>query len=111
MNERLIGIPLAFQGEGDADGVMGVYVPVDFRLVKVSHFVAVTGTETLVTIDIQDDTVDVETAMDIKSTSNGITALTTPAEIAADSVIEIDLNLTDATAVTGEITLWGYVGE
>jgi hypothetical protein len=111
MNERLIPISLAFQGETDADGVMGAYVPQDFRLIKVSHFVTATGTPTAITIDIQDDTADVETAMDISSA--GITALTTPAEIAADSVIEIDLNTTGGTTptATGEIVLWGYIGE
>ena len=115
MNERLVCLPLAFQGEQDADGVMGVYIPDDvgFLLKGISHFVTFTGTPTSQTIDIQDDTVDLTDAIAIDISTNGYTELSTPAQIAGGSVIEVDLNLAggSTTTATGEIGLWGFIDD
>lgn len=114
MNERLVPIVLAFQGEQDADGVMGLTLPPDvgFTLKGVSHFLTFTGTPTTETIDIQDDGTDATGAAAIDVSTDGYTAIT-PVQFAGGSVIEVDLNLAGGTtpAATGEITLWGFLDE
>ena len=111
MNERLILIPFYLDGQADADGVAGHYIPEAFLLTHISHFVTVLGGSVTADIDVQDDGTDAVTAQSIDT--NAITELTTPVRFAADSVIEIDLNLAGGTTptVTGEIGLWGYVSE
>jgi hypothetical protein len=109
MNERLAIIPLRLTGQGDADGVAGIYVPRDFLLTQVSVFVSIAGTPSAATIDIQDDGTDILTAQDI--TGNGLKNVT-GTNIAGGSVLEIDLNLTGGSTptVTGDIALIGYWG-
>lgn len=111
MKERLDGLFCYLDGQADADGVWGVYVPEDFRITKVSSFLTAGNAGTATTIDIQDDGADAITGVDIHSA--GLTTLTTAVELAAGSVVEIDLNLSGGTAptMTGEIVLWGYWGE
>ena len=111
MNERLILIPLYLDGASDADGVAGHYVPEAFLLTHISNFVTIAGGSVVATIDVQDDGTDAVVAHNIDA--NGITELTTPVRFAADSAIEIDLNLVGGTTptATGEIGLWGYVSE
>ena len=71
------------------------------------------GGSVTATIDLQDDATDITGAVAIDIGTDGITALATPQRIAADSVVELDVNLTGGTTptVTGEIVLWGYVSE
>lgn len=114
MNERLIPLSLAFQGEQDADGVMGLTLPPDvgYTLKGISHFLTFTGTPTSMTIDVQDDGTDITAATAVDVETDGYTAVT-PSQIAAGSVIEVDLNLAGGStpAATGEIILWGSIDE
>lgn len=112
MNERLIPIASFYlDGASDADGVCGVYVPQDVRITHVSSFVTITGGPSAATIDIQDDTVD--TAILAQSIATNGLHNVTDVEVASGSVLELDLNLTGGTSptATGEVVLWGYVGE
>ena len=111
MDERLESIgPFYLDDDADTHGVAGIYIPKDFRAVWLSTFVTLSGTPTAADVDIQDDGVDAQAAIDISS--NGLTTLT-PFEVAAGSVIEIDLNLAGGTSpkAIGELVLWGYTGE
>jgi hypothetical protein len=113
MNERLIPVGSFYlDGQADADGVAGVYVPEAMILTHVSAFVTLAGSPGTATIDIQVEGTDVQAAIDISS--NGLTALTVPGyRVAAGEVVEIDLNLAEGTTptATGEIVLWGLVAE
>lgn len=114
MLEALAEIVFHLVTQADADGVSGAYVPKDFMLTGISVFAnatGITGTPTTATIDIQDDGTDIVTAQDVSS--NGYTELTTPLYIAAESVIEIDLNFSGGSspAFSGDIGLIGYWGE
>ncbi|KKL61846.1 hypothetical protein LCGC14_2191210, partial [marine sediment metagenome] len=60
MKERLDGIHCYLDGQADADGVFGVYVPEDFRITKVSSFLTAANAGTAATIDIQDDGTDTD---------------------------------------------------
>ncbi len=112
MNERLIPVASFYlNGQADADGVSGVYVPADVVITDVSHFLTFAGGSTAATIDIQDDGTDVQAAISVDA--NGLTALTAPGySIASGSVIEIDLNITGGTTptATGEVVIWGFIG-
>jgi len=111
MNERLVPLTATLAAQADADGVAGFYVPDEFTILYVSHFLSFANSPTAETIDIQDDGDDIETDIDVST--NGITTLDTPLRVAAGSVIEIDLNLTGGSSptATGQITLWGLAGE
>lgn len=109
MNERLTPISFTLSSQAAANGAAGMYVPAGMTITHVSVFATVTGSPSAATIDVQDDGTDIITAQDISA--NGITALT-PVSVAADSVVEIDVNFTGGTspAVSGEITLWCLAG-
>jgi hypothetical protein len=113
MNERLIPVAnFTLASQADADGVAGVYVPEAMIITHLSAFLTIAGSPATATIDIQDDGTDVQAGIDVSS--NGLTALTAPGyRVAADSVIEIDLNFTQGTTptATGEIVIWGLVAE
>ncbi len=115
MNERLVPFAefyLEVAGQADADGVGGkTYVPEGVLLTGISHSLSLTGTPTASTIDIQDDTADIVTGLDISTPA--MYTLPTAVRIAADSVIELDLNLAGSTTpkAAGKVVLWGYVSE
>jgi hypothetical protein len=115
MNERLIpfaSFVLAAAGESAGSAVGGYeYVPKAMLLTHISNGLAITGTPSAATVDVQDDGVDIETARSVAAAA--LTTLTTPVRIAAGSKMSIDLNFTGGTSPkgAGKITLWGYVAE
>jgi hypothetical protein len=114
MKERFIKIAdFDFAAIGNGNGAKGVYVPYNVLLTHTSSFGADSGAPSAQTFDIQDDGSDITGATAIDLTTNVLTTLTTPASVAAGSVIEIDLNLTGGTTPTwtGQIALWGFVDE
>jgi hypothetical protein len=114
MKERRICIAVFdFAAIGNGDAAKGVYVPDNVLLTHTCSFGADSGAPSVQTFDLQDDGTDITGATAIDLTTNGQDALTTPASIAAGSLIEIDLNLTGGTTPTwtGQIALWGFVDE
>lgn len=119
MNERLIIIPFAI---GDPDNTAAVgdsawlqYIPFNITIIFVT--VAPMEDDTGATIDIQDDTTDIITAIDAsdhdvpgtwKSTHMGGT--NTPVAVAAGSELEIDIN-NAAAANRFDGAIWALVGE
>ena len=114
MKERRICIAVFdFAAIGNGNGAKGVYVPDNVQLTAVSSFGADSGAPSVQTIDVQDDGSDITGATALDLATNALQTLTTPASIAAGSVIEIDLNLSGGTTPTwtGQIALWGFVDE
>lgn len=124
MNERLICLAIPIQAVASGAGKAHAYVLPDCLLVGADAVCdATTGSPTGATLDVQDDETDVTgfAGIDVGVTAGaGATVLTThlggsvavPAEIAAGSVIDIDVNLTGGTSptFTGSIRLWLLVG-
>ena len=85
MNERLIAFAHFYlNGQADADGVSGVYIPEAILYTHTSHFITVAGGSVTADIDVQDDGTDVTGAVAIEIGTYGITSLATPQRIAAD---------------------------
>jgi hypothetical protein len=114
MKERRICIAVFdFAAISSGNAAKGVYVPDNVLLTHVSSFGADAGAPSVQTIDLQDDGTDITGATAIDLSANALNTLTTPASVAAGSVIEIDLNLSGGTTPTwtGQIALWGFVDE
>jgi hypothetical protein len=110
MNERLVPIPIRFNAQTAGDGAAGLYLPCGFTLLAVSVFGACAGSPTTGSIDIQDDGVDIVTAVDLKT--NALTRLAVPLHAAGESLLEIDVNFSGGSgpSYSGLITLWGLIG-
>ena len=114
MNERLVSFDFTLEAHAGGSGAAGVTLPPDvgFTVKGVSWFGAHSGTPTGVTIDLQDDTVDIVGAIAIDIAANGYDAIV-PVQVAAGSVIEVDLNFTGGTspAATGILSIFGFFDE
>ena len=120
MSDRLSTFCFSAQGQADADGVHTVKVPFGVTIVGVTVCAeAFTGSPTGFNIDIQDDTVDVITAIaansagtpgEWKSTHFG--GGNAPVAVAAGSVVEVDVNLTGGTTPTADydVTIFALSG-
>ena len=120
MSDRLVCFTLSSQAQADADGVHTLYAPVGLTLVGVTVCAeAFTGGPTGFNVDIQDDGVDVVTAVAASTPATPRAWLTphfggsqTPVGIAAGSKIEVDINLTGGSSPTADydVTLWCLAG-
>jgi hypothetical protein len=110
MSDRLVVLNFSAQAQATANGVHTIKVPLGLTIVGVTVCAeAFTGSPTGFNIDIQDDTVDVITAVaantagtpgEWKSTHFGGT--NTPVAVAAGSVIEVDVNLVAGSTPTAD---------
>ena len=120
MSDRLITFCFSAQAQVTANGVHTVKVPVGITIVGVSVAAeAFTGSPTGFNIDIQDDDVDVITAIaantagtagEWKSTHFG--GSNAPVVVAAGSEIEVDVNLVAGSAPTADydVTIYALTG-
>ena len=113
LERRVLIAMFDFETLSTGDGAAGVYVPDNVQITHVSRFGTTAGSPGTATIDLQDDGTDISGATAIAISANGLTTLTTPASVAAASVIEVDCNLSGGTSptYTGQIGLWGFVDE
>ena len=115
-NEVMRVLPFHVAPLAAASSVVAFQALESMTIVGVSLCATVfTGTPTGFTVDIQDDTADVITAIAADTALTPGTWLTphmggteTPVTIAAGSVIEVDLNLTGGTTPTAEFDLVIY---
>jgi len=115
-NEVMRVLPFHVSPLADADSVVAFQALEAMTIVGASLCATVfTGSPTGFTVDIQDDTADVITAITADTALTPGTWLTphmggteTPVTIAAGSVVEVDLNLTGGTTPTAEFDLVIY---
>lgn len=120
MSSQLIPFNFSAQAQVTANGVHTVKVPFGMTIVGVTVCAeAFTGSPTGFNIDIQDDTVDVITAVaansagtpgEWKSTHFG--GSNAPVFVAAGSVVEVDINLTAGSSPTADydVTIYALAG-
>lgn len=120
MSSQLIPFTFSAQAQATANGVHRVKVPFGITIVGVTLCAeAFTGSPTGFNIDIQDDTVDVITAVaantagtpgEWKSTHFG--GSNTPVAVAAGSVVEVDINLVAGSTPTADydVTIFALAG-
>jgi hypothetical protein len=110
MSAQLITFTFSAQAQADADGVHTVKMPFGITIVGVTLCAeAFTGSPTGFTIDIQDDTSDVITAVAANSAgtpgewkSTHLGGSNAPVVVDAGSAVEIDVNLTGGTSPTAD---------
>ena len=122
MEERLVPLSFFFAAVADVDGAWLQEIPFQCTIVAVDYTLhTVTGGPTGANIDIQDDTVDAITAIALAAFTAGSKAewlakhmggANDSVEVAAGSVLEIDLNLTGGTAPTAGLNgiIWVLIG-
>jgi len=122
MEERLVPLSFFFAAVADVDGAWLQEIPFQCTIVAVDYTLhTVTGSPTGADIDIQDDGVDAIVAIALAAFTAGSKAewLTkhmggaqTAVEVAAGSVLEIDLNLTGGTTPTAGLNgiIWVLIG-
>ena len=122
MEERLVPLSFFFAAVADVDGAWLQEIPFQCTIVAVDYTLhTVTGGPTGANIDIQDDTVDAITAIALAAFTAGSKAewlakhmggAQTAVEVAAGSVLEIDLNLTGGTTPTAGLNgiIWVLIG-
>lgn len=120
MSAQLITFNFSAQAQGAANGVHTVKVPFGITLVGVTLCAeAFTGSPTGFNIDIQDDTVDVITAVTANAAgtpgewkSSHLGGSNAPVLVAAGSVVEVDVNFTGGSSPTADydITLFALAG-
>ena len=120
MSDRLVTFNFSAQAQATGNGVHLLKVPFGMTIVAVALCAeAFTGSPTGFNIDIQDDTVDVITAIaansagtpgEWKSTHFG--GGNAPVAVAAGSVVEVDVNLTGGTTPTADydVTIFALSG-
>lgn len=122
MQERLVPIHFDFAAVADADSVYEIDIPVQCTIVGVEYTLhTVTGSPTGANIDIQDDGTDAITAIALaaftalskaswKSIDMG--GANAPVEVAAGSILAIDLNLAGGTSPTAGLNgdIWVLLG-
>jgi hypothetical protein len=120
MSSQLITFNFSAQAQATANGVHTVKVPFGMTIVGVTVCAeAFTGSPTGFNIDIQDDTVDVITAVaansagtpgEWKSTHFG--GSNAPIFVAAGSVVEVDVNLVAGSTPTADydVTIYALAG-
>lgn len=122
--EQLVAICLRREVAAAGDVVAGFEIPVGAKLVGLSGSLdAVTGSPSAVTIDVNDDGAGITgfTAVGLGATAGVCTqvktthlggAVAVPAEIAAGSEIDIDVNITGGSTPTAGVTvvLWFLLG-
>jgi hypothetical protein len=120
MSAQLITFNFSAQAQVTANGVHLVKVPFGITLVGVTVCAeAFTGSPTGFNIDIQDDTVDVITAVAANSAgtpgewkSTHLGGSNAPVAVAAGSVVEVDVNLTAGSSPTADydVTIYALAG-
>ena len=122
MEERLVPLSFFFAAVADVDGAWLQEIPFQCTIVAVDYTLhTVTGGPTGANIDIQDDTVDAITAIALAAFTAGSKAewlakhmggAQIAVEVAAGSVLEIDLNLTGGTSPTAGLNgiIWVLIG-
>lgn len=121
MNERLVVFSFDAQAQVTANGVHEFVALKQMTIVGVSLCAeAFTGTPTGFNIDIQDDGTDVITAVAAGTAgtpgtwkSTAIGGANAPVVVAADSSVEIDVNLTAGSTPTADyhVDIWALIGE
>jgi len=122
MEERLVPLSFFFAATAGVDGAWLQEIPFQCTIVAVDYTLhTVTGGPTGANIDIQDDTVDAITAIALAAFTAGSKAewlakhmggANDSVEVAAGSVLEIDLNLTGGTSPTAGLNgiIWVLIG-
>jgi hypothetical protein len=106
MNPRLFALTFTAEAQADADGVHQFKLPFGFTIVHVSACVeAYASSGSTFNLDIQDDGTDVITAVTANTAatpgvweSTHVGGTNAPVTVAADSVVDIDINLDTGTA-------------
>ena len=110
MSTQLITFSFSAQAQAAANGVHRVKMPLGMTLVGVTVCAeAFTGSPTGFNVDVQDDTVDVITAVAANSAgtpgewkSTHLGGSNAPVEVAAGSVVEVDVNFTGGSSPTAD---------
>jgi hypothetical protein len=120
MSDRLLTFTFSSQAQAAANGVHTLYAPLGLTLVGVTLTAeAFTGAPTGFNVDIQDDDVDVISAVAANSAgvagkwlSSHLGGSHTPVAVAAGSEIEVDVNFSGGTSPTADydLTLWCLAG-
>jgi hypothetical protein len=120
-----IPICLKFHTQAAGNALCGFEALEDFTLVGASFSLdAVTGSPTTVTMDVNDDGAGIAgfTAVNVGTTAGAVTPVRTthyggavaiPADIAAGSEVDVDLNISGGTSPTagGTVVLWVLPGK
>jgi len=113
MFEKMGVFMYAFSTQSASDDILVAKLPsnVGFSVLGVS-FVGTNSGANVPTIDVKDDGVAISgfAALNIATVAGDYEAGTTPINIAAGSVISVDLNLTSDN-LTGTLAIWGYWDE
>lgn len=120
MSNQLLAFTFSSQAQAAANGVHTLYAPVGLTLVGVTLTAeAFTGSPTGFNVDIQDDDVDVITAVAANTAgvsgrwlSTHLGGSNAPVAVAAGSEIEVDVNFSGGTSPTADydVTLWCLAG-